>query len=149
MPNPSAKKTFLRIICLSCAVFTAMILLICFGVGLAGAEGSYGISPKAAFGIFAFSFTLSVLTQLCAIMKIPFFFRALIHLTVTVALSAACMRAANRLEGKTILYISLVIIVFHIAASFVVASVCRRKKRDEEYKNVYGKIKNSGEKKDS
>ena len=138
-------KTFLQILLFACLVFTGLILLICFGIGLAGAEEKYGIFPSTAFGIFGFSLAFSCITVVCSKLKIPFFVRAVLHLAVTLAISAACLRLANGLDGKTVLITVLVIAVFHIAACVIIYAVKRKSGEEKEYKSVYGKLKNNGE----
>lgn len=136
-------KTFLQILLFACLIFTGLILFICFGIGLAGAEESYGIFPTTAFGIFGFSLAFSCITVICAKLKISFFARAVIHLAVTLGLSAACLRLSNGLEGKTVLIIVIVIAVFHIAVSVIAYALTKKSRVNKNYVNVYGKLSNN------
>ena len=133
------KKSLIRIISETCIICSALVIFICLGISVIGAENGMGLYPSAVFALFIISFIVSATNAIYARSKLNPAIKYILHLLITLSSAAVFMKAVNGLEGKTILVATVIIAIIHALIFWFISMIKKSHSKKQDYENVYDK----------
>lgn len=129
------KKIFVK----CCVFFSALMLIVAFGVAVIGIEKGFGIDHTMIFALFIFSFVIACSNVIFSLPKLGGAFKYILHLIAVLVSSAVFLKVVNELESKTILIAIIIIAIVHASSFVIIKAFKKARKTEEKYENVYKK----------
>ena len=130
---------FTKALKMSCYAYTAVFLCIYAVVGMIDIHRNWGIFPLMALSIYALCFFEALGAVLLSKYAKNGVVKYLVHLALTVTLTAMLFRLVNGLAPSVIFWVEIVIAILHLIAFLIISHIAKAKALNEVYENVYRK----------